>query len=253
MKKCISVILAFGALPVHAEEKTVFECWKNGEISIATFREPGSRCAPKTFEVGPNKSDIWKATGMHKGTLYTIDIDGKTETTTRNLPGSKAIMNFTIRENEGLTPPTDPLLAPKVFVGAPRLGVFDPYFKESARRHQVDEAWLRAIAHVESGYSPTAVSPKGAMGVMQLMPQTAQFYAVRDPFSPSQSIDAGARHMAYLLRRYQNDYTLAAAAYNAGEGAVTRYKGVPPFAETRAYVVKVNALYRAYKAALPSK
>lgn len=253
MNKYLYGLLALIAFPVHAETKTVYECWQGGALSIATFREPGSRCTPKTFELGPNKPDVWKEAGMHQGTLYTIEVDGKTETTSRNLPGAKAIMNFTIRENEGLKPPTDPALMPRVAVGSPRLGIFDTYFRASAQRHKVDEAWLRAVAHVESGYSATAVSPKGAMGVMQLMPQTASSYAVKDPFSASQSIDAGARHMAYLLRRYQNDYTMAAAAYNAGEGAVARYKGVPPFAETRAYVVKVNELYQAYKTALSNK
>ena len=78
---------------------------------------------------------------------------------------------------------------------------------------------------------------------MQLMPETAQEYGVRDPFSPQQSIEGGARYMRALLRRYNGDRPLAAAAYNAGIGAVTRYKGVPPYAETLAYVDKVMALY----------
>jgi len=86
--------------------------------------------------------------------------------------------------------------------------------------------------------------------VMQLMPDTAQEYGVNDPFSPQQSIDGGARYMRALLRRYNGDRPLAAAAYNAGIGAVTRYKGVPPYAETLAYVDKVMALYARYREAM---
>jgi len=86
--------------------------------------------------------------------------------------------------------------------------------------------------------------------VMQLMPDTAQEYGVSDPFSPQQSIDGGARYMRALLRRYNGDRPLAAAAYNAGIGAVTRYKGVPPYAETLAYVDKVMALYARYREAM---
>jgi soluble lytic murein transglycosylase-like protein len=114
----------------------------------------------------------------------------------------------------------------------------------------VDDAWLRAIAHAESNFDALAVSSKGAQGVMQLMPDTALEYGVRDPFSPQQSIDGGARYMRALLRRYNGDRPLAAAAYNAGIGAVARYKGVPPYAETLAYVDKVMALYTRYREAM---
>lgn len=234
----------------QAETKTVYQCWKDGTLSIATLKEPGSRCTARTFEEGPKAPNLWKESGLHKGALYSFDVDGKSGTTTRQSLGKKVLFQFTIRENAGLAPPTDPSLLPKVAIGKPRLGVFDAQFKASAKKHKVDEAWLRAVAHVESGYASSAVSPKGAMGVMQLMPETATMYAVKDPFMASQSIDAGARHMAYLLRLYKGDHTLAAAAYNAGVGAVARYKGVPPYAETRAYVSRVNAWYQAYKVAL---
>jgi soluble lytic murein transglycosylase-like protein len=96
------------------------------------------------------------------------------------------------------------------------------------------------------------MSPKGARGVMQLMPETARSYGVTDAYSPTQSIDAGARHLRTLLRRYEGDLTLATAAYNAGEGAVTRYGGVPPYRETRAYIAKVQAMHASYRRALES-
>ena len=92
---------------------------------------------------------------------------------------------------------------------------------------------LRAIAHAESDYSADAVSRKGAMGVMQLMPDVISDYGVNDPFSARQSILAGAKYLKALQARYQGDDVLAAAAYNAGAGAVAQYGGVPPYAETR--------------------
>jgi soluble lytic murein transglycosylase-like protein len=94
------------------------------------------------------------------------------------------------------------------------------------------------------------LSPKGAQGVMQLMPAVAREYGVHDPFASDQSIRAGARHLRTLMRRYRNDFTLVAAAYNAGIGAVSRFGGVPPYAETQAYVAKVAALHERYRAAL---
>jgi len=117
----------------------------------------------------------------------------------------------------------------------------------------VDDAWLRAIAHAESDFDAKAVSSKGAKGVMQLMPEVATEYGVTDPFSSTQSIDAGARHLRQLMRRYKGDLTLVAAAYNAGIGTVARYGGVPPYAETQEYVAKVTALYDLYLRALGRK
>jgi soluble lytic murein transglycosylase-like protein len=135
-------------------------------------------------------------------------------------------------------------------VGKPRLDVFAAQFRAAARRTGVEDAWLRAIAHAESGYDPRAISPKGAQGLMQLMPAVARELGVRDPFAASDSIRAGARHLRRLLQRYGGDYTRAAAAYNAGMGAVARYGGVPPYRETQAYVEKVARLHTRYRAAL---
>jgi hypothetical protein len=252
MRTIALLMLIFLAIPqmALAETKTVYQCWRDGTLSIATLKEPGSRCTARTFEEGPTAPNLWKELGIHKGALYSFEVEGISGTTTRASLGKKMLFQFTIRENAGKPAPVDPTLLPRIAVGKPRLGVFDAQFKASAKRHNVDEAWLRAVAHVESGYASSAVSPKGAMGVMQLMPETAQMYAVKDPFMASQSIDAGTRHMAYLLRLYKGDHVLAAAAYNAGVGAVAKYKGVPPYAETRAYVSKVSALHQAYKTAM---
>jgi soluble lytic murein transglycosylase-like protein len=118
----------------------------------------------------------------------------------------------------------------------------------AATTHGVDPALIRAIMHAESAYQPNALSPKGAQGLMQLMPATAGDYAVTDAFDPVQNINAGVEHLAMLLGLYDGDVTLAAAAYNAGQGAVARYGNqVPPFAETQVYVQRVNTLHQRYR------
>jgi hypothetical protein len=107
-------------------------------------------------------------------------------------------------------------------------------------RHGVDAELLFALIEVESSYRPNAVSASGAMGLMQLMPATAQQYAVVDPYDPSDNIEAGTQHLRALLDRYDVDSALA--AYNAGEGSVRKFGGVPPFPETRRYITKILAL-----------
>ena len=124
--------------------------------------------------------------------------------------------------------------------------------KAASLRYGVEEAIVRAIIHAESAYRPHVVSPKNAQGLMQLIPATARRFGVRDAFDPAQNIDGGVQYLAFLLKRYQNDLTLAAAAYNAGEGAVDRYKGVPPYKETRNYVARVGQLADRYRKALKS-
>jgi hypothetical protein len=114
----------------------------------------------------------------------------------------------------------------------------------------VDEAFLRAVIHAESAFNPNALSLKGAQGLMQLMPGTASDMGVLDAFDAGQNIRGGARYLAQLLRTFGGDERLAAAAYNAGPGAVQRYRGVPPFAETQVYVSRVGELRKRYGAAV---
>lgn len=111
----------------------------------------------------------------------------------------------------------------------------------------VDAALVRAVMHAESWFNPMAVSHAGAQGLMQLMPETQGRYGVSDPFDPLDNISAGVAYLARLLEEFGNDTDLAVAAYNAGENAVRRYGGVPPFAETREYVRRVNILYQRYR------
>lgn len=120
-----------------------------------------------------------------------------------------------------------------------------PIIEQAAERYGVDAALLHAVIAVESSYNPRAVSPKGALGLMQLMPVIVEHYGVSDPFDPEQNISAGARHLRVLLRRFKRDVSLALAAYNAGEPAVvSRGNAVPPYPETLLYVPRVLEHYQ---------
>jgi hypothetical protein len=117
----------------------------------------------------------------------------------------------------------------------------------AARRYDVDPALIRALIHAESGFNPNARSRKGAMGLMQLMPGTASDMGVSNAFVVQQNIEGGVKYLAMLLEQYRGDVTLATAAYNAGPGAVAKYGGVPPFAETVTYVQRVKLLHERYR------
>lgn len=117
----------------------------------------------------------------------------------------------------------------------------------TAPRYGLDPLLVRAVIQVESGENPRAVSPKGAVGLMQLMPATARELGVLDPYHPRDNVQGGTAYLARLVERYGGRLDLALAAYNAGPAAVDRYGGVPPYPETRRFVDRVLALYRAAK------
>ncbi len=119
----------------------------------------------------------------------------------------------------------------------------DEAIGHAAARHNVDPNLVRAMIKVESNFNPNAVSRKGAMGLMQLMPGTARALNVTNPFDPEQNVDAGVRHLKKLMESFGGDVRLSLAAYNAGAGAVQRSAGVPHFAETRDYVRRITTLY----------
>src|ERR1035437_9507080 len=119
----------------------------------------------------------------------------------------------------------------------------DAAIERAAARHNVDPSLVRSVVKVESNFNPNAVSRKGAMGLMQLMPSTARSLNVSNPFDPQQNVDAGVRHLRKLLDSYGGDVRLSLAAYNAGSGAVARSAGVPHFRETQNYVRRITNLY----------
>ena len=146
------------------------------------------------------------------------------------------------------TPPDPPVTAPAV-AASPAMsasnspGDYNGLIREAATRYGVDAELLRRVLEVESGFNPLAVSPKGAMGVAQLMPATARDLGVSNPFDAAQSVDGAARLLRDLLAKSGGRFVSALAAYNAGPGAVKRYGGVPPYRETIEYVARVLSLY----------
>jgi soluble lytic murein transglycosylase-like protein len=125
--------------------------------------------------------------------------------------------------------------------------------EREAKHFDVDPALVRAVIHAESAFNPKAVSPRGAQGLMQLMPPTAEELGIRNALDVDQNIHGGVKYLATLLKRFDGDTTLATAAYNAGPGAVHQYDGVPPFAETKAYTERVAILHQRYRQAVKGK
>ena len=120
---------------------------------------------------------------------------------------------------------------------------YDSYIRDSAQRHGIDPALLKAMMHTESSFNPNARSPVGAQGLMQLMPATARRFKVNNAWNPSENIEGSAKYLAWLMRRFNNKVEYAVAGYNAGEGNVDKYNGIPPFKETRNYVKSVMSRY----------
>jgi len=140
------------------------------------------------------------------------------------------------------------LEAVRFHIPAPAFSL-DEVIHAASRKHNVPAALIKSIIAAESNFSPRAISPKGAIGLMQLMPATARQLGA-DPTKPEQNVDAGTNYLSWLLRRYaqkKNGMRVAIAAYNAGPGTVERYRGLPPYRETRAYVSRVLGLYAKYQ------
>jgi soluble lytic murein transglycosylase-like protein len=172
-----------------------------------------------------------------------------------NVPSNSNFQLF-YKEYEKNRSSTPPKGTPKPFTAKnPALNnipLLNPHIDEASQQYGIDPKLIQAVIHVESNYDPQALSPKGAQGLMQLMPQTARDLQVSDAFSPKENIDGGTRYLRYLLDMYNQDMSLALAAYNAGPEKVNLFRGIPPYQETRTYVQKVTQIYNQLKSRLLS-
>lgn len=224
----------------------------SGAVPPATFMPTSASASAAPAAPAPAASTgSSRAPRLVQGQIYSYVKDGVRHYSSRRPPGvANADAVRTIRYSYMET-----CFAcsakPGVNFGSVRLRM-DTYSNEisaAAAQYGVDEAIVRAIIHAESSFNPNALSRVGAQGLMQLMPATARRFGVSNAFDPSQNIRGGVQYLAWLLKRFNGNLTLAAAGYNAGEGAVDRYKGVPPYSETQRYVVRVAQLAERYRGA----
>lgn len=163
-----------------------------------------------------------------------------------NEDGVKVITNLGARRTNpepGVTSVSDPDRQGAVTASVTGNNNYLPIIRRFARTYGVDEKLVQAIIKVESNFDPRAVSHKNCQGLMQLHPDTARRYGVRDTFDPEQNIEGGVRYLQFLMEEFDSDLNHVLAAYNAGENAVRRYSGVPPYRETRDYISKVRSLF----------
>ncbi|MBI1397457.1 MAG: transglycosylase SLT domain-containing protein [Betaproteobacteria bacterium] len=186
-------------------------------------------------------ADIYRCTGEDGVPLFTnIPNDPRCQVVVRTGP-----------DREEATAPVSRIVEDNAVARIPAAvrHKFDKHIEAAARHHDVDPALIHAVIAAESGYNPRARSPKGAKGLMQLIPETGARYGAKNLLDPRQNIEAGTRYLKDLITLFGNDIKLALAAYNAGEGAVLRYGKIPPYAETQSYVPKVLTYYRRYREA----
>ncbi len=181
-------------------------------------------------------------------TIYSyVDADGVVHFTTKAAPNAKLYIKSEPKN------PAPGAVRPGVVPFAPqdrdlsRYSRFDEHIRAAATLYQIPEQLVRAVIKVESDYDPRAVSYAGARGLMQLMPETAERLGVKDINDPRENIFGGVRYLRLLANMFNGDLDFTVAAYNAGEGAVMQHNGIPPYAQTRDYVVKVTKFYRRYR------
>ena len=197
----------------------IYECRAaDGSLEFTNVRQPGKRCRTLVRESEASR----RRTGATRG---------RSERPAAGGPLANAALR---RPASG---PPDPH----------RYRRFDHHIREAARLYQLPAPFLRAVMKVESNFNANVVSHAGAIGLMQLMPRTAANMGVRDPFDPRQNVLGGARYLRILANLFGGNLVLTVAAYNAGEGAVKRYEGIPPYTETQRYVRRVLSHYYRYR------
>lgn len=194
----------------------------------------GLCCVLLLLAVGPAQADIFHFTDS-EGVVHYTNVQ----------PRGGAWRRLYHTDDEGR--PTAALSNGEHKLDPARMQLFDAHIKEAALLYQLPEAFIRAIVLVESNFFPDAISEAGAMGLMQLMPTTASNMGVQNAFDPRQNVLGGTRYLRMLANRFSGDLVLTIAAYNAGEGAIDRYHGVPPYLETRRYVKRVLHHYYAFR------
>ncbi|MBX3712803.1 MAG: lytic transglycosylase domain-containing protein [Lysobacter sp.] len=280
-------ILLAAAHAVPAQAGTVYRCESpDGSLAYASKRVAGARCRavtsytpaparaapavpPVAVPVSAPATAAEAAAAVPAAPTPVPVAETPRQGTTRRVQGQvysyikDGVRHYTSKPPKGVVGATALRTIPYSFVetcyacsplpgvnfGTLRLNTvaYAAEIRAAALQHGVDEAVVRAIIHAESSFNPNALSRVGAQGLMQLMPGTARRFGVDNAFDATQNIRGGVQYLAWLLKRYNGDLTLAAAGYNAGEGAVDKYKGVPPYSETRLYVERVRVLADRYR------
>ena len=225
-------------LPVSASANAV----------VAASAPAATTVAPKTTKSGNTRRVV-------SGQVYSFIKDGVRHYTSARPKGAGAVASVRTIKYSFIETCFACAANPGVNFGTLRLNTaaYQAEIAAAAREFGVDEAIVRAIIHAESSFNPMALSHAGAQGLMQLMPPTARRFGVTDSYNASQNIRGGVQYLAWLLKRFNGNLTLAAAGYNAGEGAVDRHGGVPPYKETQRYVVRVGQLADRYRGAVGAR
>lgn len=181
----------------------------------------------------------------HADIFRYVDADGTVHFT--NVPNDSRYKVY-LKEKRKPDPVTDTLASEIRYYKPQDRERYNKHIQDAARVNKLEPALIHAVISAESGYNPFARSRKGAAGLMQLMPDTARRYGVKNRLDPAQNIQGGARYLRDLIRMFDNDVQLAVAAYNAGENAVVKYGNrIPPYSETMTYVPRVMSYYRKYR------
>ena len=222
----------------------------NNSNPPATFMGTGSSAAKPAAT--PTASPGRKPTRLVQGQVYSYIKDGVRHYTSKPPKGVEGATALRTIRYSFLETCFACASSPGVDFNKLRLNTtaYSSEIRQAAKQYGVDEAVVRAIIHAESAFNPNALSRVGAQGLMQLMPATARRFGVGNPFDAGQNIQGGVQYLAWLLKRFNGDLTLAAAGYNAGEGAVDKYNGVPPYSETQRYVQRVGVLAERYRSTL---